>query len=125
MAGLPVRLIGGLVGAAVVGKVVESALTSERGAGLLKRAGFGDLTSKSGAKLAAKYGRAAFAVLFGALAVVEEADAESEALGAVSAWPNRAHRAAALLFVLASLAETIAAFVSERHERLMDGRRVA
>ena len=125
MAMVPVRLITGLVGANVVGRVIESALSSDRGGSALKRAGYGDLASKPGIKLASKYGRAAFAVVFGAWAMLEEADAESEDLGAASPWPNRVQRAAALLFVLASLIETISAFVNERHSRLLDGRRAA
>jgi hypothetical protein len=117
-----IRLLSGLIGAALVGRGIEAALSSSRVKGVLARAGFEDLTRQSGLELASKYGRAAFAVLFGAWAVLEEADEESDSIAAASPWPNRIQRAAALMFVLASLVETVSAFVNERHMRLLAGR---
>ena len=119
-----IRVISGLIGAALVGKAIETALTSPRGSGALARAGFGDLSSKPGIELASKHGRAVFAVLFGAWAMLEEADEKAGDVAIASPWPNRAQRVAAVLFVLASLGETIAAFIGERHSQLLAGRRL-
>ena len=120
-----IRLLSGLIGAALVGRGIEAALSSGRVRGVLVRAGFEDLTRPSGLELASKYGRAAFAVLFGAWAVLEEAVEESDSIAAASPWPNRIQRAAALMFVLASLVETVSAFINERHVHLVAGRRAA
>jgi hypothetical protein len=122
MAWVVIRVVCGLAGAALVGRAIEAALASQRGSGALARAGFADLASKPGIELASKYGRAAFAVLFGAWALLEEADENSSDIAAASPWPNRVQRAAAVLFVLASLGETIAAFIDERHTHLLAGR---
>jgi hypothetical protein len=125
MATVAIRLVLGLIGATLVGRGIETVLASERGGRMLRRAGFGDLTSESGLELASKYGRAVFAVVFGAWAMLEEADEKSGETSRASPWPTRVQRASALLFVLASVAETVSEFIDERHSSLLPGRRAA
>ena len=57
-------------------------------------------------------------MVVGAKAMLDEADAATEHLVGMSPWPGRFERLAALLFVVASLAETFSDFAGERHERL-------
>jgi hypothetical protein len=112
-----------LFGGAIVAKLVEMFLTSDRGQRFAQDAGLSDLTTYRGVELAQRYSRAIVGVIVGALVAVQETLEARAETARRSDWPERVQMYAQLLLAAGSMAKTVSDFLDERRQLLGEGAR--